>query len=275
MASRYYAIACDLIDRRSFEVKVGPGNPRCVAGSGLIGFERENDDVYFLGTSRVESAEEKESNGIRRCTVKVDELTDFSRPRRLSVLAGSLEKVYRFLDPDRHFRRNIVGLPKSDYQAIVEERIDLNRSIFRYLFSALPLDIQTEFIRSHIEVLPARSGEKIRDYSELAVAMISFYERKVREPLDMCARTAKIYSQIDASNMPPLQRLELTSGDMDRSVDFGRSVLDIAVLLGENPIFSPVFDNESLLQECKSLTADIDSMNTKTLRTRKWNETLF
>ena len=273
MANRYYAIAIDLIESGSFELKVGPGNPRCVAGNDLIGFEREHDNVYFLGTSRVKSVEEKEFGGIRLYVVKVDVLADFSKPRRLSVLAGSLEKVYRFLEPERHFRRRIVGLSKDDYQTIVEERVDLNRSIFRYLFSALPLELQTEFIRMHSDILPLKSEAKIRDFSALASAIVSFFNSRLRETLELMGHLRSTYDKLGVKGIPPLKKLFLASGNLEDMVAFGEVVIDMDDLLRTNSLYAPRTSNITLLEKCMKLVEqeDIKSMRWK----RRWNETIF
>lgn len=274
MASSCYAVSMDLLNQKRFEVKVGPGHPRFVTDNDLVGFEKESEEVYFHGTSRVTYVEEKVSGEIRFRIVEVDELTNFSKPRRLSVLAGSLEKVYRFLEPERHFRRCIVALPKSDFATIVEERVDVYRTVFRYLFSALPLEIQTEFIRTNTSILPSKPGRKIRNYSELAPRIVSFFEGQVGETLSLLARIPTAYRKIHVDDLPSLKKLYMASEDAKETVAFGEITTDAEKLLKSNPIFASETDSKPLLQECKNQLSKI-LISESVHIWKKWNENLF
>lgn len=274
MASSCYAIRMDLLSQETYETKLGPGRPRLAKGNDLIGFEKQSKGVCFLGTSKVIDTKDLRGEDVTIRLVTFERLTEFPEPRLLSALAGSLARVYRFLEPERHFRHRIVALTKGDFQTITEKRIDPNRSIFRYLFAALPLEMQTDFIRLNAGIMPSKAASRIEDYSALAQRIVSFFEERVRKTLELLASVPAAHAKIHAAALPSLKDLYFVSHDTKEELAFGEATVAAQRLLQSNLLFAPEHDSKPLLQEC-SYQLKTSLLSKEKSIFKRWNETLF
>jgi len=106
----------------------------------------------------VKEQEEKDGNFQ---TTSVGKPVGLDGGRRLAVLAGSLQKVYRFLHPERHFRQGFARLTQDDYETIIHNAADVERSVFslsvfRIAVSGPDRLCQFAFRRGHNHVRRAR-----------------------------------------------------------------------------------------------------------------------
>src|SRR5947209_7511822 len=111
MADAYYAVNAGYVDENKIEHKVGPFRARVKSRAPLVLFRLSGEEVFFTGTSVASAVEERVEDGRIVQTIAIAPVEEFSELRVLSAIAGSLEKVYRFLEPERHFKfRDIIRL---------------------------------------------------------------------------------------------------------------------------------------------------------------------
>ena len=282
MVTQHYAINRSFASTLQLETRLGPSRPRLEVGDLLILFDKRSDDLYFTGTSAVVSATDvsqpAEETGERKTIrlIEISKINDLDHEQRLSVLSGSLEKVYRFLDPQRHFMHRIVKLSQKDYRTITEGRIYVDRSVFRQLFAALPLPLKAEFVKQHIDAFPLISNGTVDDYRRLAGLLVAFLEERVLEPLHILAVIASIHEDAIGQRLPALRNLHLTEGRDCRGnkiepIAFGDTCQKVRDLIRSNRLFAtspvePVLLNEALTQ---LNSIDFEEENTK------WNDQIF
>src|SRR6266446_1488605 len=270
MTKRYFAV-----DKRKFangqiRLKLGAFRPRLGRDDALLIYERREDDLIFTAYTTVESVQEQEEDAGRFQTASAAQLSAVDGERRLSVLAGSLEKVYRFLDPERHFRRGIVRLSREDYETIIENAIDIDRSIFRYLFTALPLQVQVDFLSSQpLEEHLAKDGI-IRDYEGPCKSLLKYFDERVDPFVNLIANFERAFSELgEVKNLPRLEHLQFYSPETRETVEFGtvaRTLKDLA----HNSLFIEKSGVARLLSEAAD---QLGSTRKKQSPRRKWNET--
>ena len=125
MARSFFAYQKELAEVQPYLNALGAYRPRLENGDPGIAFGRDGDDVSFIGQSSANVLEEREDDNVGRYQlISFGTIDFFPEPRLLSVLAGSLERVYRFLTPERHFMRPIVKLSRNDFDAISSNSID-------------------------------------------------------------------------------------------------------------------------------------------------------
>jgi hypothetical protein len=269
VASPCYAIHVGLIKQGTFETKVGAGQPRLAAGNDLIAFVRKHREVSFLGTSKVERTKIAGSDEAPIRLEGVSEVSSFSEPRTLAVLAGSLKKVYRFLEPERHFQRPIVALSVDDFETITTGQVDLFRTVFRYLFSALPFEVQAEFTKMHAASIPSRSEGRVWEYPDLAKAIVSFFGERVRGTMRLLAQLATVHQDIKISDLPAFRTLHLESNA--EVISLGETATAAQRELEHNVLFASRGEGQPLLHEA---TKQLDVNEDRELW-RRWDETLF
>lgn len=282
MSVQHYAIHESLAGDGAFDVKLVPFSARIARGDLIVVFSRDESDVQFRGTCKVtdtrdrpgETSDSGQTIIVR--SVSVSEVIELQSIQSLKVLSGSLEKVYRYLEPERHFGRNIVKLSQSDYETVTEGRIFIARSIFRSLFSALPIAVQAAFVQAHIEAFPLSSDGAVKNYDALATLLVRFLEDRLTEPLEMLSRITDLHGADDSVRLPNLNTLRLCSGqDPDGkripSVAFGATCLAAKRVKDTNPLFVVTQGEVSYLTECYSQLNNIDSAT----EGKTWTDPIF
>jgi hypothetical protein len=202
----------------------------------------------------------------------------FDAPRPLREIAGSLQRVYRYLDPGRHFSRKVNALRRDDYRAIVDGKVEIPRSIFRYLFSALPLAVQSEFVRTYPGSFPRTAQGYVTQYSALCRELFTFLDTRVRVPLQLLADTAAAYATIRRAGVPSFAvwRLlpEVDGGEVShfgvqRSIPFGATALEASRMTEANPLFGGASSRGILLAECRRELEELDG------KERRWRDPVF
>ena len=136
MATRYYAVSKEMTLGSPCKMRLGGFHPRLQTSDKIVLFERNNTSIDFTGTCEVKSATLERKDTPKTGVASVNVVTfstasPFKTARPLTALAGSLQKVSRFLEPESHFQRDTVALDQGDYDAIAEYKIAVARSIFR------------------------------------------------------------------------------------------------------------------------------------------------
>ena len=282
MVKRYFAIDRSAIHGLRVEIRLTRPAPRLEVGDSLVIFEKQPDDIHFTGRSMVLSARDLtpaiEDAGEQAATRLVDmsEIINLENPQRLTVICGSLERVYRFLDPQRHFLHKIVTLSQNDYETITDAEIHVSRSVFRKLFTALPLAVKAEFVRRHIEAFPLTSEESIHNYTDLAHLLITFIQERMIEPLRMLATMAHLHQDSTGKGLPDLDNLYLADGSDPESkrvqpIAIGKTCVAVHDMLKANRLFLAPEGEMSLLEEAlqQLRNADVETEN------KKWNDPIF
>lgn len=271
MYSKFYAINNELLFQNSFKVKIGPAQPKPVKGNKLIIFDKHFEKkVFFIGTSEVLETRTINKEGESFFIVKIDDQKEFDEPRELFVIAGSLKKVYRFIHPERHFRRMIVALDWEDYQTIIENQIDVTRSVFRYLFSCLPNHIQIEFIKTSYEGIGIDSKNLINDYSKACEQLIKFYQERIGGAFRILSDFYRIHKQVEdsISKVPGLKSLQLVGRDENVVVPLGELTEKARNFFISSNVFRDQNNNIALLSEVNSYLDKDEGL-------RKWQDPIF
>lgn len=279
---RHFAIEDTLAAEGTFKVPFGPFRPRIERGDHLITFRRLEDDIEFVATCRALSIsdavlrdEEQEPRRIR--AIEISEIEELEKPRSLVVHAGSLEKVYRFLDPTRHFRSKIVNLSEADFKNLVAGRIFMARSVFRYLFTALPLAVQSDFVRQYAEEFPLSTQGTVNSYNTLAPMLVKFISERLTDPLSILSRIAALHEELSEANVPvpPIQTLQLVNEDQRGTVGrtrirLGQTCSVAASVLMTNRFFAEADGEQPLFREAMSQLRDALEEEE-----RRWDDPIF
>jgi hypothetical protein len=251
MAERCFAVEENLLRGDEVLLPTGQGRVRLHAGARVVAFTRVEDDIAFTGTSIVEAV----------TAVAVDEgVFQRVRFRRADIwaerallrsVAGSLEKIYRPLKPVIHFRRSIHLLPVNDYRAIVDRKIDVARSIFRFLFSALPLQLQAEFIRTYPGEFPMAAQGRIRSYGDLAPELVRFFRSTVRPVWSLLRNLGDAHGRIASDPPVEMSDLYVSGEDGADELPLGLFVRELASRRAANSLLGASEGVEELLDECE------------------------
>jgi len=272
-----YAMRADMIEDSVITQKLGRFRTRVEPNSIAVIYQRTTGDVKFVGIVIVESVRESSEGDARLQVITLSESLPFPEPRELSVLAGSLEKVKYFLAPERHFKRSVLKLSRKDFRSIVNLTIDIHRSVFRYLFSALPLELQADFIRQHIDSIPLSSNGTVIDYEPIAPLLVKYYQNHVRNSFELVDLVVKKFSEMDVEGFTHLNSLMLTDSNGENTIHFGRDSEIVSGLFSQNALFAKGEDRGTLVEEALMQIEGEGQIMAKTPPSvrRRWNDTLF
>jgi hypothetical protein len=307
-------ITDDLFDPES------PTRTRPRVGASVLLFERvDQEDLAFIGTATViDTAVEPVIRSVTGRTVEdlraappyqLSAVTTFEEPRSLISLGGSLQRTRDFLDPATRFRSPIVPLSTQDQMTIVENEIDMGRSVFRILFHALPLEIQAAFVRDHAALYPSLTQNENYDYAVLSTALVQYLTAKLNLCFDALAMLQDAYPQ-EIAGIPAFNELYVGPGSEEpkvpaadsesaartesetatstldtggevaaeqtrelasREISIGADVIRLLGFRGDNRLFQPHGEEPPLLEAVLPLVVD-GQLGT---RRRKWTEPIF
>ena len=287
MPSSAYAIDRDFVEQVTVSMELGGPRPQLRKGNAIVVFDRHDGSLDFVGTSNIISSSIENVSDARldlqKNVVTFGEIRMFDKPRPLNTIAGSLHRVYRFLEPQKHFKRRVNALSSQDYKTIVDYSLEIPRSIFRYLFSAIPLAIQSEFVRTYPRSFPLTAEGHIESYGELADELISFLDNRVGATLRLLTDVALAYEGITHAEIPPLSSLHLAPGRSEQfsrsrpvsenvtvgMIAFGISALGARRLITTNRLFGGGEIRQELLEECKAQLAEYEG------KERRWTDPVF
>jgi hypothetical protein len=258
MADAYYAVNRASVDENTIEHKVGPFRARVKSGASIVLFTLSGEGAFFTGTSVASAVDERVEDERLVQTITIDPTEEFSEPRKLSAMGGSLQKVYRFLEPERHFKfRDIIRLSEQDYMTISDNLIAVHRSVFRFLFSSLPLDVQSDFVRRFISDLPLDDDGNIKSYESLAPLIVDYYRWHIRSPLVLIERFAAVHQNFGSERArvapqrrtPNLRSLVLRNGEVGEDIQFGETSEGVSRLMANNRLFAKGPEDPPLLDE--------------------------
>lgn len=261
MADSFYAVNAASIEGTTIEHKVGPYRARVQPRAAFVVFTLHGEEALFTGTSSVTDIDERSEDDRLVQTITIEPIERFSEARDLSAIAGSLEKVYRFLEPERHFKwRDIIRLSEHDFKTISENSVAVHRSVFRFLFCSLPLDVQSDFVRRFIGEFPLDNDGNIRSYVGLAQLIVRFYRLHVRSPLVLVQRFASVHQKFSMGiervalrrRTPSLSSLRLRRGEGGEDIRFGATAERVSELMANNRLFAMNDTQPALLEEAEA-----------------------
>lgn len=236
-------------------------------GARIVFFKRQNKDIVFVSWATVADALDTPEEGAAYLVAAAQQ---FDKPRSLKVLGGSLQKTRRFLDPGFHFKRQLVALSDSDFDTIINDKPDIARSVFRFLFHALPLVVQSAFVQEHAELFPRQQRQNY-EYDRLADALVLYLEQRIGEAIQLTDQFVRTYP-IDIPKFPMLADLRVSSGDTEDAIPFGKEVLVLAEFGRTSPLFNNTNGGDTLLAECrKQLSSTVSTQE----RRRRWTDLIF
>lgn len=105
--------------------------------AGKILFE-EFGEVQSISTTALD-------DGRKRFSVVLTNVQPLNQLTSLEDFSYSLLKVYRFAEPERHFRRRYVYLEQEDFETLEKGRVFWSRTAFALYASRLPVEWLNEF----------------------------------------------------------------------------------------------------------------------------------
>lgn len=268
--NRFFAVNDSCVANNTFETKFGPAHPKISIGDQIVFFIKDFNKIEFISSSVVVEVNIKMFDDVRIATIRFGKIDKFEEPRDLYSIAGSLKKVYRFMHPERHFIHRIVKLEWQDYEVIVKNKIDIERSVFRYLFSCLPKKIQVEFLQTYYEDIGISPTGLINDYSKPCELLILFYQNRIGKTLKILTDFCSIHEKVEKNvpQLPGLYALRLTSHD-------GKDILDFGSLAGKAKDF---YTTSNLFKEQEGMNALLSEAKkylNEEGEIRKWQDQIF
>src|SRR6266404_1189935 len=238
MGQRFFALDRRKIQDGKIRVRLGAFRPRFVKGDAILSYKRNAEDIIFTEQMIAEAVKEQEEKDGNFQTTSVGKPVGLDGGRRLAVLAGSLQKVYRFLHPERHFRQGFARLTQDDYETIIHNAADVERSVFRYLFSALPFQVQTDFVSSHFGEDIITSDGHVKDYALLSKELLRYFKTRVETFVFLLTACEKTFSEMKGvKNLPSINRLVIQNPEDREAFEIGRLAREFRGL-AENSLFS-------------------------------------
>lgn len=263
---RCYAVILDSVENGIFENSLGPMRPRVSKNDKIIAFERTKPEILFIGTTEVTDVS-RLTERIQK--IKVSPMEEFNYARKLSQLAGSLERVKNYLYPYKHFeRRDIIAISPRDYNTIQLDRLDEKRTVFRYLFASLPISLKSDFVRLYPHILV---NNRISNYELAAQAIIEYFEETINPILQRLSQIYVSVQQLETTGIRA-QQLVLGSDEVRKDISFGISALLTHELIGRNELFSSKGRGE-LLGKCLEVMSQSEDKNNKW--SKQWNDEIF
>ena len=249
MINAFFAVRDLVLRTQPLRHTLGPFRARLVRGAECVVFSADWQGGKFLGTAQVTEVRDTTEGERRVQLAQFSSITPFDHPRELSVIGGSLDKVKYVLEPQRHFKRNILKISRRDFSTITANEVDVRRSVFRYLFAALPMAVQTVFLQGENVDLEKFYADEGASRQGLDEAILSFMKNDVLPQFELVAGVAYATANINVRGMPSVRELVMTDGRGENPVALGRLSGDVGALLRVNALFSEGGNRPPLLAE--------------------------
>lgn len=265
----------------------GPGHATIKPRSRVVFFESGRDDLSFTASTTVLTSMRVLSSapgafGEQEQMVAFAPATYFDEPRRLSILAGSLAKVRRFDDPNRHFRRKVVAFQNEEDLTVIEkDLVDPSRTTFRVLFHSLSLRLQAQFIAEHRTRLRLDRLGRFQYYEKAAELLLRFVQDAVSEPLRLLGRIASAQEAVHerlADSRLELDRLELVNDGAEVARDPDQVVVPLGRIARAARLAVPRLDDLRALTEDRSRVPSVIEWlgnDQRVWERHRWNETIW
>lgn len=220
MPVAFIAVDADRLSGASSRLHVGrTGYPILSEGMTVVLFRHIGEEVRFFSTGELgpveiiqkEEIDERNGEQVQR-ELQVSDIRALQTfpDQPLRRLGGSLARVTNFLEPERHFRRHVVAFYDPDDLLVIKlGSVAVYRTVFRYLFAALPYSVRADFVSRHAERFVGGSVPRIREYRELAPLLVDYVERHLAEIFVLLRSIRRRYESIQARDLPPLDDLVL------------------------------------------------------------------
>lgn len=211
-----WAVRSEFIDLKASTFAMeSQRRPSIRVGDQVLVFERtSDDDVRFTHTASIAAAStsgESDESQVFKATLA--DPVPFDPPRELGDFTYSLQKVYRFEAPGRHFRNRYTSLTDKDYKTLVKANIFWARTAFGFFLSPLPEETREQFIR-YVALVEPGSLVESRGYAALWVHLQNFIVQQfvsAHELLQAISRDVEGLSEKEVQ----IKFAEIRVGDVD------------------------------------------------------------
>jgi len=256
----YWAVGATTLIDKQFTITKSRGFAQIHKGDDVIFFDKHPRGVNFTSYSNVVSVRQdrkSESENAEFYTIaRISEITPIENPLSASDLAYSLERVYRYNKPYRHFYRQYVSLSRVDYETIISGLIFWSRTAFGIFINELQREQLNRFIQELAQInpellLPAP------DYSRVWQVLNDFIQE---EFLGAASLLKEIHSLVDTLGTEFNLGLEYTELGLSTD-DYGEAdLLHKQEEVLSKFISSLKFEKQDILQE---LTINIEKSETE------------
>lgn len=153
-----WAVDVSTLTGKQFTITKSRGFAQIHKGDDAIFFYRNPGEVKFISHSNIVSVRqdrESESENTEYYTIaRISENIPIENPLSASDLAYSLEKVYRYNEPYRHFYGQYINLSREDYETIISGLIFWSRTAFGIFINELQREQLNRFIQELAQINP-------------------------------------------------------------------------------------------------------------------------
>ena len=152
----YFAIRDDRLNRHLSSIKILSRREVSITNSdGFVLFRRVGDDVEFVSNGVLSNCQmERMPDRSYMFTADVAQLNDNAHSYTLQDLCYSLRRIYRFHEPERHFRQSYIHLDAHDHATMVKGSVYWARTAFGIFLNGLQDPAYTSFLQHVSQVAP-------------------------------------------------------------------------------------------------------------------------
>ena len=217
-------------------------------GDKIILFIRDRHSVKFISSAVIQNRMgtigiSEQSN---RFEFKISPPVMIEHDLSAKDLRFSLEKVYRFSMPEKHFKRRYVSLSKNDFFTIVEKEIHIERTMLGEYLDALPGSIYTDFIRHLISL--EINWMTHPNYTNILKVFFNFIDSEYLEYYRILQNMAELSKHIESKCRNfTFQKIELSDNTTDKGFNLELKRQDL------ESFFNIIDEDKELLKDCERM----------------------
>lgn len=165
-------------------------------GEDVLFLQNKNKEWEFIALYRISDVNIKNiENGFKQINVTLDFVKQFEEEKLLEDYVYSLKRVTNYAYPMRHFNRKYSRLYNAEFEAIVEDKIYLKRTILGTVLNAMHRDHQKAFIAFVAQESPELLTGKMNMDKALSLLLV-YIDFAIRKPAQYLKESAILLKSI-------------------------------------------------------------------------------
>lgn len=205
----------------------------------------------------------KENNEQKEITLTIGNVRNISSPNALDDFAYTLAFVKNFKEPMKNFTRNpYKKVSKAEYEAIINNRIFISRTIFGKTINALHLDFRIGFIQNILQKDQKLYLDK-KDYMKLFSIFSEYLITRLLTPSNMFREAYQSFTQVFEATDAEKLEFVLNNGDYPNGnypiINASAKIRDINALMGISP-FLFLEELKASIEESSTTERELDKI---------------
>jgi hypothetical protein len=177
----------------SFEQK---GKFAGAIGENIVLLENKNENWIFTKQYEIIDINQKKLNDdYTHLEISIEFIREFEEKKLLEDYVYSLARVTDFKKPYKHFKRKYSRLTDVEFEAIVDNKIYINRTILGTILNALHIDHQKSFIEYLAQEEPALLTNR-PDVDKALNHLYEYVETNIIEPINYLKSSGELFINI-------------------------------------------------------------------------------